>query len=116
MAILHVKSPNGTTYNMTIVTSGTTESLDTTGWCRLPNGLIIQWTDVTTGNGGWFDWWFPIVFTSFRSCSFCHGPGAEAVGGFIGGYTDHSLSGRVQNLDWNGGPGGWDILITVIGT
>ena len=45
MAVLHVKTPNGNTYNMTIVTSGVTESsFDSSGgWCKIPNGLIIQW-------------------------------------------------------------------------
>ena len=43
MAILHVKSPDGTDYNMTIETSGTTESIQPNGWCKLPNRLMIQW-------------------------------------------------------------------------
>ena len=44
MAVLHVKSPNGTTYNMTIVTSGSpTESLQQNGWGKFPNGIMIQW-------------------------------------------------------------------------
>ena len=57
MAVLHVKSPNGTTYNMTIVTSGVTESLQPNGWCKLPNGLLIQWLAFTgTKNSAGYDW------------------------------------------------------------
>ena len=52
MAILHVKSPNGTDYNMTIVTSGTTESIADTGWSRFPNGLLIQWGHAWPGGSG----------------------------------------------------------------
>lgn len=50
MAVLHVKSPDGTSYNMTIVTSGVTESLHDQGWCKLPNGLIFQWGNHKPGN------------------------------------------------------------------
>ena len=61
MAVLHVKSPNGTSYNMTIVTSGTTESINITagcGWHRLPNGLLIQYgiadlRDTGPGDSRW---------------------------------------------------------------
>ena len=46
MAILHVKAPNENTYNMTVATSGVTESASFGpggSWCILPNGLCIQW-------------------------------------------------------------------------
>ena len=58
MAILHVKTPNGTTKDVNLETMNIESDLQQNGWCKLPNGLIIQWTDVTTGNGGWFDWWY----------------------------------------------------------
>ena len=58
MAVLHVKSPNGTSYNMTIVTSGTTESIAVNGWYRFPNGLLMQWgaydlRDTGPGDSRW---------------------------------------------------------------
>ena len=43
MAILHVKTPNGTTKTVDLETMNITSSLQQNGWCKLPNGLIIQW-------------------------------------------------------------------------
>lgn len=43
MAILHVKTPNGTTKTVDLETMNITSSLKQNGWCKLPNGLIIQW-------------------------------------------------------------------------
>ena len=61
MAVLHVKSPNGTSYSMTIVTSGTTESIQANGWCKFPNGLMLQWGawDIATTSGS-SRWWVPL--------------------------------------------------------
>lgn len=61
MATLHVKSPNGNTYNMTIVTSGVTESLQHNGWCKLPNGVIVQWVGTTESDA----WLFAINFNTY---------------------------------------------------
>ena len=74
MAVLHVKSPDGTDYNMTIVTTGTTESLQTNGWCQLPNGLFIQWLtwvpDTTPAtNPSVFT--YPIKTTTFVGAANC---------------------------------------------
>ena len=43
MAILHVKTPNGTTKDVNLETMNIESSLEQNGWCKLPNGLIIQW-------------------------------------------------------------------------
>ena len=47
MAILHVKTPNGTTKTVDLETMNITSSLQQNGWCKLPNGLIIQWGRLT---------------------------------------------------------------------
>ena len=61
MAKLYVKSPNGANHNMTIVTSGVTESLEHNGWCKLPNGLIVQWIGTTADDL----WVFAINFNTY---------------------------------------------------
>ena len=43
MAILHVKTPSGTTKTVDLETMNIESSLQQNGWCKLPNGLIIQW-------------------------------------------------------------------------
>lgn len=43
MAILHVKTPNGTTKDVNLETMNIESDLQQNGWCKLPNGLIIQW-------------------------------------------------------------------------
>ena len=50
MAVLHVKSPNGTTKSINLDTmnievkhASTDTTTDPNGYCLLPNGLLIQW-------------------------------------------------------------------------
>ena len=44
MAILHVKTPNGTTKNINLETMNIDYGVQpSVGWFKLPNGIIIQW-------------------------------------------------------------------------
>lgn len=69
MAVLHVKSPNGTSYAMTIVTSASpSESIASNGWCTFPNGLMMQWGQ-TGGVAGWNTWiTLPLRMTQYFCC------------------------------------------------
>ena len=57
MAILHVKSPNGTTHTLDLETMNITHQYPTFddplawGWCNLPNGLLFQF-----GTSQWQQW------------------------------------------------------------
>ena len=69
MAVLHVKSPNGTGYAMTIVTSAIpSESIASNGWCTFPNGLMMQWgqTGAVTGWSTWIT--LPLRMTQYFCC------------------------------------------------
>ena len=59
MAILHVKTPNGTTKTVDLETMNITSSLQQNGWCKLPNGLIIQWLGRKTTT--WTSEWSTVV-------------------------------------------------------
>ena len=67
MAILHVKTPNGTTKNINLETMNIDYGVQpSVGWFKLPNGIIIQWghgvqteTDII----------HPITFTTIKSCA-----------------------------------------------
>ena len=43
MATLHVKTPDGAYSSVDLETMNIESSLQQNGWCKLPNGLIIQW-------------------------------------------------------------------------
>ena len=43
MATLYAYSPNGTQATLDYTIMGFTQSLQQNGWCKLPNGLILQW-------------------------------------------------------------------------
>ena len=43
MATLYAYSPNGTQATLSYSVIGFTQSLAQNGWCKLPNGLILQW-------------------------------------------------------------------------
>lgn len=43
MATLYAYSPNGTQATLSYSVIGFTQSLEQNGWCKLPNGLILQW-------------------------------------------------------------------------
>lgn len=58
MATLYAYSPNGTQATLSYEVIGFTQSLQQNGWCKLPNGLILQWGEAVYG-----DMNFPISFT-----------------------------------------------------
>ena len=43
MAKLYAKSPSGEDALLSISITGFTQSLQQNGWCKLPNGLLLQW-------------------------------------------------------------------------
>ena len=47
MATLYAYSPNGTQATLSYSVIGFTQSLAQNGWCKLPNGLILQWFEAT---------------------------------------------------------------------
>ena len=57
MAKLYAKAPDGSDALLSIVITGFTQSLQQNGWCKLPNGLLIQWRENCSGSWG-------IAFTS----------------------------------------------------
>ena len=68
MATLYAYSPNGTQATLSYSVIGFTQSLQQNGWCKLPNGLILQWglysgtydkSEIETG-----PFRFPISFSS----------------------------------------------------
>ena len=63
MAILHVKTPNGTTKTVDLETMNITSSLQQNGWCKLPNGLIIQWFEASGTRDSNNTTWVPISKT-----------------------------------------------------
>ena len=69
MAILHVKTPNGTTKTVDLETMNITSSLQQNGWCKLPNGLIIQWARLDINERTFFSYTYPISFTALPTVS-----------------------------------------------
>jgi hypothetical protein len=45
MAKFYAKAPNGDDAVLSISIQAFTQSLQQNGWCKLPNGLIIQWSN-----------------------------------------------------------------------
>ena len=63
MATLYAYSPNGTQATLSYSVIGFTQSLQQNGWCKLPNGLILQWRlDTLSGQTATLS--FPISFTT----------------------------------------------------
>ena len=48
MAKFYAKAPDGSDALLSIVLTGFTQSLQQNGWCKLPNGLLIQWQQALT--------------------------------------------------------------------
>ena len=46
MAKFYAKAPDGSDALLSIVLTGFTQSLQQNGWCKLPNGLLIQWSSI----------------------------------------------------------------------
>ena len=49
MAKFYAKAPDGTDATLSITVEGFTQSLQQNGWCKMPNGLILQWGLETSG-------------------------------------------------------------------
>ena len=64
MATLYAYSPNGTQATLSYSVIGFTQSLQQNGWCKLPNGLILQWGSANeTRTKGYHTFNFPISAT-----------------------------------------------------
>ena len=50
MAKLYAKSPSGEDALLSISITGFTQSLQQNGWCKLPNGLLVQWRGPISSN------------------------------------------------------------------
>ena len=67
MAKLYAKAPDGSDALLSIVITGFTQSLQQNGWCKLPNGLLIQWRANPSISGDRSSTLsFPISFTKTR--------------------------------------------------
>ena len=65
MATLYVKTPNGTQYSMNLAyIKSDAGSKAENGWSYLPNGVIIQWGEVSTHNNYMRIITFNISYTS----------------------------------------------------
>ena len=86
MAKFYAKAPDGSDALLSIVLTGFTQSLQQNGWCKLPNGLLIQWTDgeygIHEGNPYKTTWYFPISLNKYLTCIF----GACQIDEFAVGY------------------------------
>ena len=75
MAKLYAKAPDGSDALLSIVITGFTQSLQQNGWCKLPNGLLIQWSGPLTVDFYmtiYLDIEFPIQFSNeLFVTSFC---------------------------------------------
>ena len=73
MAKFYAKAPNGDDAVLSISIQNFTQSLQQNGWCKLPNGLIIQWYNPTYSTEGSF--YTPIVWPlsvqNFINCWGC---------------------------------------------
>lgn len=72
MATLYAYSPNGTQATLSYSVIGFTQSLEQNGWCKLPNGLILQWGFADPGKN--IEQWtssvtYPLAITSVYSIS-----------------------------------------------
>lgn len=66
MAKLYAKAPDGSDALLSIVITGFTQSLQQNGWCKLPNGLLIQWCHPVYNN---IDKYFSISFLNVLSAT-----------------------------------------------
>ena len=62
MAKLYAKAPDGSDALLSIVITGFTQSLQQNGWCKLPNGLLFQWSFTEP-----ITYRFPVTFNSAYS-------------------------------------------------
>jgi hypothetical protein len=66
-----------------------TNSLDTNGYQKLPNGLIIQWGEETSGTSGSVDITFPLAFPNN-----CY----SLVGVIVSDNTDYQYTFTIKTL------------------
>ena len=59
MAKLYAKAPDGSDALLSIVITGFTQSLQQNGWCKLPNGLLFQWSQAYATPSNSNDRYFP---------------------------------------------------------
>ncbi|MDY5646877.1 MAG: hypothetical protein SPF22_07745 [Candidatus Onthovivens sp.] len=67
MATLYAYSPNGTQATLSYSVIGFTQSLAQNGWCKLPNGLILQWPTAKKNNVSFEYVSYPVKLTSVFS-------------------------------------------------
>ena len=65
MAKFYAKAPNGDDAVLSISIQAFTQSLQQNGWCKLPNGLIIQWFEA---GGTYQPSQYPLAYPTFVAC------------------------------------------------
>ena len=76
MAKLYAKAPDGSDALLSIVITGFTQSLQQNGWCKLPNGLLIQWSKLTNvGSFSLKTYTLPISYTNYLVINICRESG-----------------------------------------
>ena len=68
MATLYAYSPNGTQATLSYSVIGFTQSLQQNGWCKLPNGLILQWGYFSGGGRNGYTVSLSIRYTNTHYC------------------------------------------------
>ena len=92
MAKLYAKAPDGSDALLSIVITGFTQSLQQNGWCKLPNGLLFQWSKSSTGEPGY--WTLPISMSLYS--------GVTAISGNYGGATTNACwQSSKQRIEYN---------------
>ena len=76
MAKFYAKAPNGDDAVLSISIQNFTQSLQQNGWCKLPNGLIIQWLWVYSSVSGVETAALPITVSTHNRCVTCYGNGS----------------------------------------
>lgn len=66
MAKFYAKAPNGSDATLSITVSGFTQSLQQNGWCKMPNGLILQWAAGKYYVSNLGNYSFPISFPNIK--------------------------------------------------
>lgn len=106
MAILYVKSPNGTGHSVNLVTIDTNSGSPTQqGWCYLPIGIVMQWNalSATAGVQSWPNAWALGGLTCRIMASTAEyyrtGYGWGGVGTAIQTNTSENPAGLVYRID-----------------
>ena len=89
MAVLHVKSPNGTDYNMNLNNlASNSGGIGGQGWAPLPNGVIIQWGASSQDQDYMFRGYLSIEATAIKLVLTEHHGGQPAVTGILIQYDE----------------------------